>query len=275
VNDLDRMIDAAARESHELRNAERAASVNGERADLSTVRILPSPSSPMKVARELVNSDYISRDGRLTLRSWRGGWWGWRTSHWVEVEHCAIESGAYGFTEDAMHLVADGDKEKLVRWEPNRHKIGDLRQRVRNLGRRVDAALNGHGWFVDSTALDLARHIRPPGVDNHKPGRDVRPVTVWRGSADGAGDYRLDDLERDLPQLSPQPRAQPRLRSPSRGESIVTKAGNAPWDVFARGYTIDDVLAADPRNQWERVDDQAGMPAWRRSPLCHTGGCRS
>jgi hypothetical protein len=145
----------------------------------------------------------------------------------------------------------------------------DDRQRIKTLGRRIDDALNGHGWHVDRTCVDLARIIRPPGVMNHKPGRDARPVTVLRGYCDGAGDYSLDQLEAKLPAPSAEkldtikPRQELLTRVPGTGQS------SAPWDILAERYTIDDVLAADPHDQYVRVADQYDgtmkVPAWLRA----------
>lgn len=148
--------------------------------------------------------------------------------------------------------------------EPYVCESDDDRRRIKLLGRRFDRALAGHGWHVDPTVSDLARVIRPAGVTNHKPGRDPRPVTVARGYLDGAGDYRLDDLERLLPPLPPP---KPVTVKPPRNSSGST--ASAPWTVLAERYDDDTLLAADPVDQWERVDDQHdgtghAVPAWRR-----------
>lgn len=125
----------------------------------------------------------------------------------------------------------------------------------KNVGRRIDHALSAHGYHVDHTALDLARVIRPPGVDNRKPDRDVRPVTILRHWTEGAGDYTLRDLHRLLPALEPK-----KLK---RSAPIGGSAGDAPWDIFNARYSVPDVLAADPDHQWEDVGTRGGMPAWR------------
>lgn len=130
----------------------------------------------------------------------------------------------------------------------------DERERFKNLGRRIDAALGAHGHHVDATALDLARVIRPPGVDNRKAGRDVRPVTIYRHWHDGAGDFTIDELEVKLPALAARPVKK------LRPEGVD---GDAPWDIFATRHSITDVLAADPDRTWEDVGTRGGMPAWR------------
>ncbi len=83
--------------------------------------VLPSPSSPMGVARTF--AERHDRHGTLTLRHWRGGWWAWRTSHWAEREERAVRAEAYAFTEKASYL--DPDK-ALQPWQPTRFKIGNL-----------------------------------------------------------------------------------------------------------------------------------------------------
>ncbi len=60
---------------------------------------------------------------QLTLRNWRGGWWAWRTSHWVEVENRAVRSLLYQFTE---HAIFVGGRTKVLVAKPaqNRRLIG-------------------------------------------------------------------------------------------------------------------------------------------------------
>jgi putative DNA primase/helicase len=92
------------------------------RADAcSDTAVLPSPSEPMAVARVFIRD--CLHDNVLTLRYWRGGWWMWKTTHWVEVHDGAVRSILYRFAEHALYNDAKG---KLARWSPNKHKIGDL-----------------------------------------------------------------------------------------------------------------------------------------------------
>jgi hypothetical protein len=138
------------------------------------------------------------------------------------------------------------------------------RERISTLGHRFDRALASHGWHVDPTVSDLARIIRPPGVINHKPGRDPRPVTVLRGYVDGAGDYSLADLERLLPEL-PEPKV---VKPRPKPTGTTTSTASAPWEILAERYTIEDVLAADPHDQYEQANnqtvDRVTVPAWLR-----------
>jgi hypothetical protein len=141
----------------------------------------------------------------------------------------------------------------------------ETRRRVSAIGARLDAALASHGRYVDRTCRDLARVIRPPGVTNHKPGRDPRPVKVALGALLGAGVYSLDELDELLPPL-PASEVRPRDRSGDRRASstFTTGSTSAPWQIFAERYSLGDVLGRDPLWQWEQVRDVAGEEAWRR-----------
>ena len=76
----------------------------------------------MAVAREFVQQ-CCQRDGDvLTLRYWRGGWWDWRQSHWVEIENRAVRSMIYMFTEHALYQKDD----KLAPWCPTARKVSDV-----------------------------------------------------------------------------------------------------------------------------------------------------
>jgi putative DNA primase/helicase len=82
--------------------------------------LLPPPSQPMAVAR--IFAGECLHDDILTLRHWRGGWWMWKTTHWIEVEDGAVRSILYRFTENAVYL--DGKAPRC--WSPNKRKIGDV-----------------------------------------------------------------------------------------------------------------------------------------------------
>jgi putative DNA primase/helicase len=83
---------------------------------------IPSPSEPMAVARAFVEGRHQHQEG-LLLRSWRGGWWEWRASHWSELESRAIKAQIYAWAENAVYEDTSG---KLSPWAPNRHKVANV-----------------------------------------------------------------------------------------------------------------------------------------------------
>jgi putative DNA primase/helicase len=92
-----------------------------DHGDGDGTQLLPPPSQPMAVARVFVRE--CLHDNILTLRFWRGGWWMWQTTHWIEADNGAVRSILYRFTEHALYHDASG---KPQRWAPNKRKIGDL-----------------------------------------------------------------------------------------------------------------------------------------------------
>jgi putative DNA primase/helicase len=85
-------------------------------------QLLPPPSMPMAVARVFVARRH-TEDDQLTLRYWRGAWWGWCRSHWRELEPREVRSELYAFAENGLYRNTLGD---FSAWAPNRRKIGDL-----------------------------------------------------------------------------------------------------------------------------------------------------
>jgi putative DNA primase/helicase len=106
--------------------------------------ILPPPNEPMRVARVLAGEHYQLEDGTPTLRHWRGGWWRWEGSHWIEVEQRAARAAAYEFTETALYET----KDDLEAWSPNRHKIADLLEALA-AGVHLPETVNQPCWIDD------------------------------------------------------------------------------------------------------------------------------
>jgi putative DNA primase/helicase len=97
---------------------------NREQARPTPPQVLAPPSAPMQVAREFVQHCCLHEGApdALILRCWHGGWWAWRTTHWVEIENRAVRSLLYAFTEHALYPTGKA----LAPWDPTRKKIGDL-----------------------------------------------------------------------------------------------------------------------------------------------------
>ena len=103
--------------------------------------VLPPPSEPMRVASQLVEDRFGSRNGDLVLRHWRGEFWQWQTSHWLEVEDRALQAQAYLYTENAVFEKVTKAGPTLEPWAPNRYKISDFIDALRaltHLSEKVD-----------------------------------------------------------------------------------------------------------------------------------------
>ncbi len=86
---------------------------------------LPSPDDPMAVARQFIE-DRFQRGEHVILRRWRGGWWSWHTSHWVEHDEARVRGWAYRYCENAEYTDTSGKNPKTVSWSPTRYKVANL-----------------------------------------------------------------------------------------------------------------------------------------------------
>ncbi len=94
---------------------------NAEAANL-----LPPPSEPMRVANRFVAEHFRGPAAGPILRHWRGEFWQWRTSHWIDVQDPELRAAAYRFTENALFTRMTRSGPELVPWAPTRNKIADL-----------------------------------------------------------------------------------------------------------------------------------------------------
>ena len=100
-NEFERKVrEEAERVSSKPRRELRSDKSNGGEAN----QMLPSPAKPMAVARVFVAHEH-TETGELTLRYWRGAWWGWRRSHWREMEPREVRGELYGFTEHGTYVT--------------------------------------------------------------------------------------------------------------------------------------------------------------------------
>ena len=108
-------------------------------------RLLPAPGHPMAVARKLMTAAYTDpTTGAPILRHWRGGWWDWRRTHWVEREERAVRRDAYAFTEHAVYRGQYGPEA----WSPTRSKIANLLEALQAVT-HLDAAVDQPAWIGD------------------------------------------------------------------------------------------------------------------------------
>ena len=71
------------------RKAREATAPGGQAKAEAPPQLLPPPTDPMAVARKFVEHCCLHNGaaGELTLRCWQGGWWAWRTTHWIESKN--------------------------------------------------------------------------------------------------------------------------------------------------------------------------------------------
>jgi putative DNA primase/helicase len=134
--------------------------------------ILPPPTEPTKVARKLV-ARFFTRDGVLVLRHWRGGWWEWRTSRWIERESRAVRAQAYHITEHALctNRTRIPDPDERQKQKPDKKSRALWEQLERDLGERFQQ-------IIDEVAEEL-------GVQGDDPDEVLRnildqvPIAWW------------------------------------------------------------------------------------------------
>lgn len=92
---------------------------------------LPPPSAPADVA-DVYFDRYVGEDGCITLRTWHGQCYEWKTTHWAHLTDDVLNANLYSFTKRAVFVTIneDGDIEERP-WSPTDKKIRDLRQAIK------------------------------------------------------------------------------------------------------------------------------------------------
>lgn len=111
---------------------------------------MPSPESPVKVARRVIEDTWTIA-GHPTLRRWRGSWMKWTGAHWREIEHQSVTADIQDRLEHAWYEAVDKRTGELIKpgWDPNTSKVNDVANAVKNinlLSEDVDSGdwLDGH-----------------------------------------------------------------------------------------------------------------------------------
>lgn len=135
--------------------------------------LLPSPKEPMAVAREFVRDEFTAPDHAFSLRSWRGGSWTWRTSHYAGLDERALRAKAYRYTEDATYIDVDKDGYETVKpWAPNRYKIADLCDAVAAVT-HLDEHTHPPAWLEDADAPPADELVAVKNGLLHVPTREL------------------------------------------------------------------------------------------------------
>lgn len=119
---------------------------NGATNTDQEARIVPPPTNPMGVARELVGERYTHTDGRLVLRSHKGDFYRWDGTCWPEAEARAVRGAAYQWLEDAVYMkVKDGVPEPTP-WDPTARKVNDLVDALKAIA-HLDGTVEAPAWL--------------------------------------------------------------------------------------------------------------------------------
>lgn len=187
--------------------------IDDEVQQIETPAELPPPSQPMAVATRLVGQRLSDPDGVHLVRHWRGAFWRWQTSHWLEMVEPALRAVAYRYTEHAVYLKPRpklGETEED--WAPNRYKIADLLDALRavtHLTETVDmpAWLDAGDHLPASEFVSCANgllHVPTRSLSGHDAGYFNRIAVPFDYRADSPVPTRwlsfLDDLWHDDPE---------------------------------------------------------------------------
>jgi putative DNA primase/helicase len=112
----------------------------------SVEKILPSPSNPMAVARELLPE--WTRGQNLTLRHWRGSWMRWMGPHWAEIDADAMRADLYPRLEHATYEYLDkkGEKQTAL-WAPTSSKVANLMEAAAAIV-HLPSDIDTPGWLA-------------------------------------------------------------------------------------------------------------------------------
>ena len=118
----------------------------------------PPPSEPMRVANRMVAERFRGPSEGMILRHWRGEFWRWQVSHWLEVADSALRAEAYRYTEHAVFVKMKNGVPTLEPWAPNRYKVADLLDALRavtHLAETVDMPT----WLDDGAHLPATEFV--------------------------------------------------------------------------------------------------------------------
>jgi putative DNA primase/helicase len=95
--------------------------------------VMPSPTNPMAVARELLPAWEVNGQG--ALRYWRASWMRWLGTHWSEIDAGAMRAELYPRLEHCTYKGVDKRTGNAVSlpWAPNRGKVANLLEAIESI----------------------------------------------------------------------------------------------------------------------------------------------
>lgn len=141
--------------------------------DAGTRRLVPPPSSPMAVARDLAEARYTDSEGLLLLRDHRGAFYTWNGLCWTEIDRRDVRRDAYQWLEHATYIHP---KNGEVPFNPTRRKIDDVVDALRAIV-MLDSTAAAPCWTHGATDPPANEVISMENGLLHVPTRTLHPHT--------------------------------------------------------------------------------------------------
>ena len=137
--------------------------------------VVPPPSSPMAVARELATELFTTPEQTLTLRAHRGDFYEWNGRHWPKIGARDVRGALYRRLEHAHFYHPD--KKELQSFNPSRRKINDVIDALKAVV-LLDSATDPPCWTnATAAALPATEMVSMMNGLLHVPARTMRRHT--------------------------------------------------------------------------------------------------
>lgn len=135
--------------------------------------IVPPPTSPMSVARELAGALYTNHLG-LVLRNHRGDFYRWDGTCWPEIDQRDVRGAAYKWLEHAIYIdEKKGDRKPFC---PSRRKVDDVIDALRAIV-LLPTSTEAPMWTDRRTGPPAGEIISMTNGLLHLPARTLLPHT--------------------------------------------------------------------------------------------------
>lgn len=116
------------------------------RADPPPIETWPPPWAPLEVAYALGADRTV--DNTVTVQHWRGSWWEYRSTHWVEIGEKIVRGWVYNRLRSGVYqkVGAEGETED-VPWNPDRPKVGNILDAMGAAVAALDDATEPGTWL--------------------------------------------------------------------------------------------------------------------------------
>ncbi len=151
----------------------RANEITWDQGGRNDTRIVPPPTRPMGVARDLVEAFYTDPDGLFLLRHHRGDFFHWDGTCWPEIDKRDVRGAAYQWLECAHYNHPEKGK---LPFDPSRRKIDDLIDALRAVV-LLNSAIEAPCWTNRTSDYASSEVISMTNGLLHVPTRTLLPHT--------------------------------------------------------------------------------------------------